>query len=493
MPLGFSNWGDAYQGQGVVACGQDVWGAIPGDGGTKRSGTSFATPIVAGVAALLLSLQLVRNEEPNPQEVRASILKTAVPCDGSPSADCARWLAGRLNIAAARESLVGRSAGKIEMQSRANLADDDPIEVGSGEKSDVETQATREEPMSEEQTASEAGSEQPPNAATGATLASSGGVTMASGSNRLPNNPTLVDARGIPTSRATSFILPSTISPADCGCESCAAANEPPALAYVLGEVGYDFGTEARRDSFVQQMAPANLNPLLPAELLRYLGDEPYAAANLIWTLNLDATVVYAVQPFGPYANVAYDRLREFLNGQLTQGVERVFIPGYVKGTVRLLNGQQVQLLHPEIRGMYSWNTTHLVAAVIGPVPTEAEAATLHFNRAAGIGNFLERVYYELRNPGTTSQERAMNYAATDAYRLDEVFHDAINRDLYVSGIDVVRSPICRPGSDCWDVMLTFFQPAKRLEQAKRVYRMTVDVSDVIPVTVGKVRHWDEY
>jgi hypothetical protein len=40
---------------------------------------------------------------------------------------------------------------------------------------------------------------------------------------------------------------------------------------------------------------------------------------------------------------------------------------------------------------------------------------------------------------------------------------------------------------------LTFFNPSRRLEQARRVYRFTVDVSDVIPVTVGKVRHWDVY
>lgn len=86
-----------------------------------------------------------------------------------------------------------------------------------------------------------------------------------------------------------------------------------------------------------------------------------------------------------------------------------------------------------------------------------------------------------------------MNYAATDAFRLDEVFGDSLKSDLKLDRIDTERSPICRPGSDCWDVMLTFFNPLKRLEQARRVYRMTVDVSDVIPVTVGKVRHWDMY
>ncbi len=64
---------------------------------------------------------------------------------------------------------------------------------------------------------------------------------------------------------------------------------------------------------------------------------------------------------------------------------------------------------------------------------------------------------------------------------------------LELDGIDVEVSPICRPGSECWDVKLTFFDPARRLERARRVYRFTVDVSDVVPVTVGTVRAWSVY
>jgi cyanobactin maturation PatA/PatG family protease len=323
---------------------------------------------------------------------------------------------------------------------------------------------------------------------------SSGGVMMAAVSNPPAGHPDPMGAAfraSAATSPTAGVILPSAISPAEC--DACAAAaNQRPAVAYVLGEIGYDFGTEARRDSFVQQMQP-DRSPHNAAELLAHLQQDPTAAPNIIWTLSLDATVVYAIQPYGPYASVAYERLREFLDAHHTKGVERVSIPGYVKGTTKLLNGQQVPLLFPEIRGMYSWSTPHLIEAVLGAAPVEAATAQLHSEKAASIGNFLERVYYELRNLGMTSQERAMNYAATDAFRLDEVFGDSLKSDLKLDRIDTERSPICRPGSDCWDVMLTFFNPLKRLEQARRVYRMTVDVSDVIPVTVGKVRHWDMY
>jgi hypothetical protein len=86
-----------------------------------------------------------------------------------------------------------------------------------------------------------------------------------------------------------------------------------------------------------------------------------------------------------------------------------------------------------------------------------------------------------------------MNYAATNAFQLGFVYADAIKAELKLDNIGVERSPICRPGSDCWDVKLMFFNPVKRLEQARRAYRFTVDVSDVVPVTVGNVRHWDVY
>jgi hypothetical protein len=56
--------------------------------------------------------------------------------------------------------------------------------------------------------------------------------------------------------------------------------------------------------------------------------------------------------------------------------------------------------------------------------------------------------------------------------------------------IEVERSPICRQDSDCWDVKLIFFNPEKQFEVARKVFRFTVDVSDVVPVLVGDVRQW---
>jgi cyanobactin maturation PatA/PatG family protease len=53
QPLAMSNWGPAYRGHGILAPGANILVAGPGGRVIKRSGTSFAAPIVSGVAALL--------------------------------------------------------------------------------------------------------------------------------------------------------------------------------------------------------------------------------------------------------------------------------------------------------------------------------------------------------------------------------------------------------------------------------------------------------
>jgi subtilisin family serine protease len=80
-PSDFSNWGTAYQSKGLLAPGENILGAKPGGGTDRLNGTSFAAPIVSGVAALLLSLQVQRGKPPDPHGIRKLLLQTATPCD----------------------------------------------------------------------------------------------------------------------------------------------------------------------------------------------------------------------------------------------------------------------------------------------------------------------------------------------------------------------------------------------------------------------------
>lgn len=338
-------------------------------------------------------------------------------------------------------------------------------------------------------------------------------------------------------------------------------------LIYALGTIGYDFGTDAHRDTLLQAMTGTSPNPDDPAQLLAHLNANPEQEQAVLWTLKLNEVPIYAIHPTGTFATRTYQLLREFLDGQLADGVERVSIPGILTGQhVRLRSGQVVPVVAPDPRGMFSWSTDALIDALGGEPGGGAQGLPFTLRPAYRMGlntmrvsrnlrerfrehgiqlssnarvtgednnwqiidgdttyliqagdnqlnvslqgasasaspttetgrvrNFLARVYHELRNRGVTPQERAINYAATNIFQAREVFEHAIQASLELDDIAVEHSSITRYGSDCWDVKLTFFSPQQRLQRAKKAYRFTVDVSDVVPVTVGETRSWSIY
>lgn len=125
LPLEFSNWGDAYRTQGILAPGENIAGAKPGGGTSIQSGTSYATPIVSGIAGLLLSLQLKMDQEPDPKAVRAAILESAYACDPKTILDCRPFMVGRLNIVGAHRLIPKgpkkAAVGKHEKEIRVDM------------------------------------------------------------------------------------------------------------------------------------------------------------------------------------------------------------------------------------------------------------------------------------------------------------------------------------------------------------------------------------
>ncbi|AFZ01069.1 PatA/PatG family cyanobactin maturation protease [Calothrix sp. PCC 6303] len=447
-PIGFSNWGEAYQNQGILALGENILGAIPGAKTATKTGTSFATPIVSGIVALLLSIQLQREEKPDPHAIRDAILQSALSCNQLKGLDSRRCLVGTLNISGAYtlitkgeiKQMTNEKSGGVMIQSSeadnaiAQLQPSEVIEF------DLKQEISQSSPI-------------------GVQAAEINQLTTM----LMKETPMMITA----SNQANSSVAPSE-------CASCSGSKQIQ-LVYALGELGYDFGTQARQDSFTQAI-PAGIN------LLDYLEQNPWEAQSLIWTLNLDATPIYAIVPSGPYANVTYERLRSFLGDE---NIERVSIPGYIAGSVKLLSGQTVPAIIPEVRGMYGWS----VAALIENLTQAYPAGPSEEDYSNKIREYLERIYYEFRNLGVTPQERALNFSATNAFQIADVMSTGTAADIGLDTITVEKSPICRPDSNCYDVKLQFFN-LEDSRRAGKVYRFTVDVSDAIPVSIGRVRSW---
>lgn len=449
VPLPSSNFGDAYGLNGILAPGKNISAAVPNRGFSIFKGTSYASPLVAGVAGLLASFQLKREGTFDMGSIRSAILQSATPCQLTDSS-CAKILAGRLNIAGAINLLFGPNALDKHPQKPITTMNTNTAIGPSADAQNIQTSLT------------EAPSQKGAN----------------------------------PSAQPSPPLDLSKITPSDCGC-GCGgkgAVVAPPQLCYALGKLDFDFGSEARRDSFVQAMSHGNsVTPSHRGTMLEYLRNNETEAAALHWTLNIDETPIYVLRPSGPFAHVTYRRFIDILEQQ-EKGVERVSVPGYLLGgTIRLLSGEIAPILLPEDRGMSAWSTGELVDAVVGKEPADPKDQKDFQRKLSRVRNFLDRVYYELRNLGVTSADRAVNYAATNAYQVEHVFEQSLDEEMEMESIAVEKSPICRAHSDCWDVKLTFFHPRKRLETARIVHRFTVDVSDVVPVSVGETRSWFVY
>ncbi|MEA5532001.1 PatA/PatG family cyanobactin maturation protease [Dolichospermum sp. UHCC 0684] len=468
-PIDFSNWGEKYQNQGILAPGEHILGAKPGGGTQKLSGTSFATPIVSGVAALLLSLQVQRGETPDPAKVRAVLLETAIPCTDKDTDDISRCLLGKLNISGALQYFTGGTMSE-ELDTVETV---DSIEAAGCGCAEI-TNSAEPEPSPEEFIPPEF-FPVVPAVTTSAPLTNSSNSQFTTMSNR------------------TSNYITASQAPSD-----LAQVN----LVYALGTLGYDFGSEARRDSFKQLMPGVQIdgtaipaNPYDARQMVDYLGDNLSEAKSLIWTLNLELTPVYAIEPGGAFARDVYAILQQLLSGQIQAEdsenyVERVSIPGILSGrSVKLFSGQVVPVIEvPNTRGLYGWKVNTLVQAAIQTVQAQASEAQEESIRRT-LGSFLSRIYYDLRNLGTTSQDRALNFASTNAFQAASTFAEAVATGMELDSITVEKSPFCRLDSDCWDVKLKFFDP-ENSRRAKKLFRFTIDVSDIIPVTLGEVRSW---
>ncbi len=430
------------------------------------SGTSIATPVVAGAAALLLSVQRAMHGRIDPLAVRDAIVATARPCPSAQVEGGSGCLAGILDVAAAYRHLLGQHDLEPHALTRttpvgvraAGLEPAHEAASPAGTPSDIAAEGRTESGEPEQGGAmtvpnESADSREIASAPTDTpAMASSPGVQAAA-------------EEAVPEPGPPSGVTPAcadertrAVKPAGgCGCGGLkASADEPapaaaaaatavavaaatPSYVYGLGTVGFDFGTEARRDTFRQLMPdvprevdgkPVSVspNPYDVFQLSDYLNGRPSESTKLIWTLNLDLTPIYALEAEVAYPEDVYSTLRDALARQAipeddVEHVSRVSIPGVLTNrTVRLFSGQLLPVVVVQPRGLFEWNIPVLIDQVIDAVrgrPENIGNANFDENRVRRLVKiFLDKVYFECRNLGAAPPDRALNFAATNAFQV---------------------------------------------------------------------------
>ena len=407
-----------------------------------------------------MSLQLQQGKPIDAEAVRTALLNTAIPCNPDEVEEPERCLRGNVNLPGAMNLLFAQPSVTISFTGDAVTR--------------VENEGY--------------------SAAVGAGQAQSNINTVfqdISIPDSIPattsNSEALVTAHGTVESHSNSVTVSAVYS----------------GVIYALGTLGYDFGSEARRDSFKQLMCAVDAgsgimvpaNPYDARQMVDYLDQNRDEARSLIWTLNVDLTPVYAIEPKGPFAAEVYEMLLLMLDGQIEpqdsdEFIERVSVPGIrTNRTVELFSGQVVPVITArDVRGMYGWKVNTLVNAALGTVAEQTQGVSEEDMRRC-LASFLNRVYYDLRNLGQTSRDRALNFAATNTFQAASTFAQAIATGRELDTIEVEKSPYCRLNSDCWDVKLKFFDPENN-HRAQKVFRFTIDVADRVPVTLGSVKSW---
>ncbi|KJS53518.1 hypothetical protein VM98_24680 [Streptomyces rubellomurinus subsp. indigoferus] len=615
-PLELSNWGSAYAANGVLAPGEGIEGAVPGGGRTALTGSSFATPLVSGVAALLVGAQGRAGRRADPQAAGRAVLQGAdtAPCTPAEAPECRRRLVGHLDAARAYELIsrgdpTTRQAGAgttADGARRTTLSPEARVAAAGGPSSlgtvpsdsheGASTMDTQSSPAVTPQAApiaqpapiaQDAPHEAvaPAGARAGSGTGATDGVAAASPAPVPPPEPaplTGATALGLAPAAAVAPAAPAPAA-APCACQggaragggvrpSCASTNDRP-LVYAIGQVGVDFQTEARRDSFRQLMDPVEgtmpdgtptespANPYDARQLHAYLTANPWASDKVTWTLNLESTPIYALEaelPVGmdftspgpldltlaktdvqrivsdpakladlvmaiaaPPVSTVYRSFRDAYLGQHLVAatdddyISRISVPGRLTDrTVRLFSGQIVPVVEVKSRGVFIWYEKQLVDAVLAAVTKEAEQQQMAIDETyvrRTIDAFLDKVYYQFRNLGQTSADRAMNSAGTNAFSVAKTISQAMllgqsipsnpsqrasalgglnpenlmNPSLYcIDTITVAKSPYCRMGSDCQDVTVSFFDPEND-RRARVNLLFTIDVSDEFPVSLA--------
>lgn len=492
-PMHFTNFGELYDGHSIMGPGENVHGADAKGGTVLQKGTSVAAPVLTGIIAALTSACVQAGQAISPQRVRDVLIATARPCTGAGADRC---IGGEVAVDRAMAVLLN---GVSIQQARIDFPDA-PIAPDAPSALPVPPRVAH-APL-------------PPHS-----IARHAPEPVADQREAYKREERMVD--GI-------AVVPSAVEP----------SLRYPSMAFAIGQVSYEFPDELTRDSFAQAMgsrlSPGDGEPENVEALIAYLDNNPAEARRLRWLVSINGERRYVARPVGAFASQIYDMLAALVLGDVRGDITVASLPGWTTdSTIELMDGTVVRELRMNsLRGVYGWHpaqiarqsadsvhrdalagqvghlidrsrpgdTTTVIAgegsenAVLGlsesPVISWPRLRTTPSEEVVyAIDDFFHQVYFRADQNPEVSRDRAVNFAATNGYQVAAAFMDAMGDGFEYAQYRTEYSPFARVSGLCWDVIVQFIDPSED-RRAMREYRLTVDIADVMPVTVGRLRRW---
>lgn len=483
-PMPFTNFGELYSGHSIMGPGENVLGAEVGGGVVQQKGTSVAAPVLTGLIAALTSAVVQAGQAIQPQRVRDVLIATARPCTGSGADRC---IGG---VVAVDRALAVLLDGMTIEESRIAFPDGPPAPDAPA--------ALAVPPKGEHHPL-------PPH----------------SHARHYVHEP--VDTRGVYKGDAEA-VTASAVEP----------AIRYPTIFFGIGAVDYDFPDDNIRDSFTELMhSRMGLGDVEDrVAVVAYLDEYPAEARRLLWTFSMNGEPRYWLDPVGAYGAQVYDMLAALVLGRVRGEVTVASIPGWTFDVIRNTRAgdplRQVRV--NSLRGIYGWDAdvvarqslaavnrdaqaggvgrAQVESQVVEPAIARDDADNVVFGLRessvvtwprlsleptteiqAAVIDFLNHVYFRSHQQPEVSRDRAINFAATNGYQVAAAFLDAMHAGLQFQSYRTEYSPFARVSGNCWDIILRFNDP-KSSRRAPVEYRVTVDIADLMPVTVGRLRRW---
>ena len=308
-----------------MAPGSSVPGACVGGGLCRASGTSFATATVSGIAGLLMSIDAGRGVKPSGERIRKALARILHPPVRHRGAD-------------GLDPPI-RPPGRLTRHRRSHSACPPPPAIGRKPCRPAVSRTPR------RHHARHRNRSRPPPVSTGLRLEA-----------RPPREPT--PGKPVPARGSSS---PPTAALAAEAARAAAPARRKSLSSSTPSAVFASAISQARRDTILRDinrgMKKDDPKPLNDETLLELFGDEPYQAQSVVWTLAAPRFRCTPSYLSGAFAAETYAWLVEEWSDR---DVEFISLPGVLAGKITLYDGQVVDAVVPDLRGLFSWDTDTL-------------------------------------------------------------------------------------------------------------------------------------